>query len=290
MNIFSDNSTFKENSHMYSVLPTAFAKEHLFYLQWYGHFCCDETYWVEREPFDSQLMIFTDKGTGEIATQGNMTKCAPGDLAIIDCNKPHIYHATGYWEFSWLHFNGNISNELTKMIIERHGHVIHLTASSLSMQLFRQLAIRPKTGSVEGEIGISAQLNLILSDLLSHYDDTRTARSAHALNHVIRFIDEHYAESLTLDGLAAFASMSKAAFCQKFKQSAGVSPYEYILTKRINRARELLKSTDTSVAEIAYAVGFQSPANFIKTFRTRTGITPHAFRKVKMLPSDLEKT
>jgi AraC family transcriptional regulator len=63
-----------------------------------------------------------------------------------------------------------------------------------------------------------------------------------------------------------------------FKQSTGYTPHQYVISQRIERAKELLKKTDLSITEIAYLLGFSTPAHFTHHFRRKTGIRPSEMR------------
>ena len=84
---------------------------------------------------------------------------------------------------------------------------------------------------------------------------------------------------LTLEGLAAQAHMSKSYFSSLFHELNGLSPWEYILSKRVTRAAQLLVSTDRTVLDIASACGFNSTANFNYAFRKLTHTSPSEYRR-----------
>ena len=72
--------------------------------------------------------------------------------------------------------------------------------------------------------------------------------------------------------------MSYAHFRRLFKQQTGLSPYQYHLQLRINRARELLHGTTLSVKQVAARLNFENPYHFSKIFKRKTGMAPHHFR------------
>lgn len=96
---------------------------------------------------------------------------------------------------------------------------------------------------------------------------------------VKRYIDEHYAESFSLDDLASLAALSKYHLVRQFKASVGSSPMDYLLGKRITESKNLLAGTEFSVSDIGEAVGFSSGSYFSQRFRSVTGMTPMEFRK-----------
>ena len=92
------------------------------------------------------------------------------------------------------------------------------------------------------------------------------------------FIDENYRQNLSLDELARAANLERTYFSALFKRIIGLSPCEYISIKRIERATELLRSTDMSILDVAVACGFNNTANFNKQFKRYSGTTPSSLR------------
>ena len=90
--------------------------------------------------------------------------------------------------------------------------------------------------------------------------------------------DARYAEPLGVDDLAAAAGLSRAHFSREFQRAFGDSPHAYLLTRRLERAAALLRSTDRSVAEICVSVGLSSVGSFTTSFKRMFGCTPTAYR------------
>lgn len=90
--------------------------------------------------------------------------------------------------------------------------------------------------------------------------------------------DARYFEPLGVDDLAQAAGLSRAHFSREFRRTFGVSPHAYLLTRRLERAAALLRTTDNSVAEICLAVGLQGIGSFTTSFKRTYGVTPTAYR------------
>jgi AraC-like DNA-binding protein len=90
--------------------------------------------------------------------------------------------------------------------------------------------------------------------------------------------DARYFEPLGVDDLARAASLSRAHFSRQFRRAFGEPPHAYLLTRRLERAAALLRTTDNSVAEICLAVGLQSIGSFTTSFSRTYGQSPTAYR------------
>lgn len=102
--------------------------------------------------------------------------------------------------------------------------------------------------------------------------------ASEAVYSVAGYIDSHFAESFTLSDLADLANLEKTYFDTVFKRKIGISAWDYVLLRRIERAVGLLRSTDLTVLEIASLTGFNNSANFNKIFKKYTGTTPKVVR------------
>ncbi len=94
-----------------------------------------------------------------------------------------------------------------------------------------------------------------------------------------RYIDAHFMEDVTLEELARHAYLSPSYLSHAFREWTGSSPKQYMLLCRIALARELLLSTDISVAAVASRCGFGDVSNFIRSFKKETGTTPGQYRR-----------
>lgn len=97
----------------------------------------------------------------------------------------------------------------------------------------------------------------------------------------LRYIEQHYAEPVSLDALAESAHVSKSECLRCFKASLQTAPYQYLTEYRLSKAAELLEHTDLPISEIAIRAGFSQTSHFGKHFRGQTGMSPSAYRKAK---------
>jgi AraC-like DNA-binding protein len=110
--------------------------------------------------------------------------------------------------------------------------------------------------------------------------------------HLLRardLVDSRYGEPLDLRRLAREAHVSPRHFSRSFRRVFGETPYQYLLSRRLERARHLLRTTEMSVAEICLEVGFTSVGSFTTTFRRHVGISPTTFRQAHGGPSPADR-
>jgi len=101
---------------------------------------------------------------------------------------------------------------------------------------------------------------------------------ARRLRAVVAYIQTHLGDKVNLRQLAEMAEMSPFHFGHLFKQSTGVSPYQFVVRQRIAKAKDLLVDSKLPLAHIGYTLGFASQTHFTTTFRKFEGTTPLAYR------------
>jgi AraC-like DNA-binding protein len=99
------------------------------------------------------------------------------------------------------------------------------------------------------------------------------------INDIFHRIDHFYNKKYTLDKLAKLYSINKFHLAREFKKYSGTTLNEYLITTRIDRAKQFLRYSKKSIEQIAQEVGFYNSSHFIKMFHTREHITPLSYRK-----------
>lgn len=134
------------------------------------------------------------------------------------------------------------------------------------------VTVRPVVGLDGSRIGTATIYHRAQAKMKSFnwYDPIRRS---------IAYLNEHYAENVSVDQLARISHYSVAQFRKLFVKLMHMSPSEYVVQVRINAAKTLLKTTDRLIADIAAETGFCDHSHFIKTFRAATGQTPTEYRR-----------
>lgn len=154
---------------------------------------------------------------------------------------------------------------------------------ALIQGIFSTLKAELETGGFGGTLLVDSLKTALAIHLLRNYCTT-TPKSSYCdglpcakLTLVTDYINAHLHEELKLTEIAAIAQISPCHFLRLFKQSMGVTPHQYILQSRIDRAKYLLRSSDLSIADIALRVGFCDQSHLTRCFKRILGLTPKQF-------------
>jgi AraC family transcriptional regulator len=134
-------------------------------------------------------------------------------------------------------------------------------------------------GSLRGTLG-----RALATHLLAHYGSSKTLAIGGALplsrlRRIAEHIDRNLDGPLSLQELSALAGLSVFHFARTFKERTGLSPHQYVLRRRVERAKELLLDSRASLAEIALRCGFSHQSHFTRAFHQLSGITPTRWRE-----------
>jgi AraC family transcriptional regulator len=155
--------------------------------------------------------------------------------------------------------------------------------------LLCQIGLALKSSLAEDGVGSNfyadSMATAMAAHLLRHYA-TRQHRfqehedglSRHKLRKAVEYIQAHLGENLSLGAIAAELGISQYYFCHLFKQSTGMSPHQYLIQQRVERAKHLLKQPERTIKWVALECGFANQSHFAKCFRQYTGMNPKQFQ------------
>jgi AraC family transcriptional regulator len=153
------------------------------------------------------------------------------------------------------------------------------------VDLVRRLEVQAVSGQPLGALYTEALSLTLLTYLRGRYaqatgaaPDTGSLSSA-LRDRVIEFVEENLSSNIGLATLAELAGYSPDHFSRLFKRSFGQPPYQYVLTRRVERAKSMLKDQERTISNIAAACGFATQAHLNAAFKQRTGVTPGVFRR-----------
>lgn len=167
-----------------------------------------------------------------------------------------------------------------------HHHLISQLATGDPLIYSLGLAIKKQTEQhICDRFYVESALTMLIAHLLRYYsvqqnlletplDILTTAK----FNHVTDYIQAHLDSNPSLIELAALVNLSACHFVRVFKSAVGVTPHQYLLMCRIDKAQHLLTHRQLSLSDIAQQVGFHDQSRFTSVFRKRVGITPKQYR------------
>jgi AraC family transcriptional regulator len=145
-----------------------------------------------------------------------------------------------------------------------------------------------KSGGMMGQLYIESLTQVLVIHLLRHYSkSTQITTSEHRsltsaqLQQAINYINTHLDRDLSLMQIAEVINISPTYFASLFKRATGISPHQYVIQQRVQRAKMLLSKTDLTISDIALQVGFSSQSHLTQQFKRFTGMTP---KQVRSLP------
>lgn len=120
---------------------------------------------------------------------------------------------------------------------------------------------------------------VLLARELPTADDAEGEARLQQISRSMNYICAHVEEPLSLEKIAETAHMSRTYYCTAFKAANGITPWEFVNIKRVDMAKDMLKSSDELVLNIAMRCGFNNSTNFNRIFKKITGVTPKEYRK-----------
>lgn len=269
-----------DGSEYFFHTPSPAAKKLFYYMDVCGHIYSGPNYYIKRETYGDYLLMYVTKGRLDVENEGIQYSVYPNQAVLMNCYEPHIYGSPVDTEFWYVHFDGNNSDEMYEYIKKNTGVVCTAEKDEQILEPLKILVSRCKYHKIISEIEVAKQIYTILCNLIFLKTDVESYKRGENLivNEAVDYIIEHYAEDLSLESLAEQFNMSPYYFSHLFKRYTQQSPYEFVISTRLDKAKYLLINTDIPIAEVAYAVGYKSSTGFINAFSKQAGISPRKFR------------
>ncbi len=270
------------NRILYTASP--FARSSLLHLQEVGSLTALQPHTSSRSDLPSYLFFTVVSGMGSLSYQGKDYSLTPGNCVFIDCNLPYS-HTTdmSLWTIRWIHFNGPAMNSIYQKYCDRGGRPVFTAASSdIVYKIHEGIMSTAASGDYMRDMIINQLLSSLLVEIMKeswHPEEKRHASKRASVLEVKEWIDQHYAESITLDSLAETFFINKYYLSKTFKSQFGQTINAYLTTVRITHAKQMLRFTDKTIDEIGEAVGI-TPARYLsEVFSSVEGVSPSVYRK-----------
>lgn len=265
-----------------SPVPSIIARFSGLCLEGIGEYHTYPSYFTHRSGLDSHLLLYTFSGTGLLCYHQREYTLLPGHIFWIDCMEDHDYRnrGDGIWSFLYLHFNGAIAPYFYEQYAEHDCPVILTDRDSSIVHTLSALLALARMPLSRYDILMQRHLVDLLTDMIMAQDSSLNRESIPSyIRQCTDYMQQNLASPICLDDLAKQFNISKYHMAKQFKRYIGTPPHEYLINLRITKAKELLKCTDQSVADIAELVGVHHVNHFINLFQNREKMTPLAYRK-----------
>ncbi len=254
----------------------------LFHIEMAGISYCDGTYKIKRTNSSVYVFEFILSGQGTVVYNSEIFHPAAGDIYILHRGSNHVYYSDR--EDPWVKIWFNARGRLIKHLIEAYelGSVNHIEGLNLEL-LFNEMyrVIQSKKGGSEELLSRAAVLfHEIIQQIHLWVNQNKAVKNSEA-SKIKHFLDLHLEDDISLQDLGRQIFRSPAQVIRLFKREFGKTPYEYLLEKRIQTAKLLLKNTNLMVKEIAFKLNFTDEHYFSNRFKAKTGMSPKKFRQMK---------
>lgn len=266
-----------------TFLPDQLPGGEVFTVEMTGITYPDSRYHIERENSPLYCLEYVIEGKGSIRMDGRQYEPTAGDVYLLARGKDHSYRSDAQepWKKIWMNVKGSLCDTLVKgygledTVLFRGRPLYPLFLEFLSVCERREgggREVAKRTALLFHEIllNLTAQEAAGGSTLKKLPEQAIRARS---------YVDEHIYERLTIGRLAKSVNLSASQLTRVFGKAYGQSPYEYVLSRKIDTACLLLRNTGLPVKEIAYRLNFADEHYFSRLFCRKMGIPPGRYKE-----------
>lgn len=252
-----------------------------FFIEMAGITYPDPNYHIVRKHSLIHCFEYVIDGEGTVQVDGQVNHPVKGDLYILPKGRSHDYFSSPDHPFEkiWMNISGSLCDELV--------HVYQLTGVLIVKQIDVYPIFREFLSVCENkELSLDEiyrQCSLIFHELIMRIAEHLSAEQKESetsgtAGEIKAYIDRNIYEHLTIESISKQVGLSASQINRVFKKTFEITPYEYILTRKISAAKSLLKNTNLTVKEIAYKLNFADEHYFSNVFYKRTGKRPGKYQ------------
>lgn len=241
--------------------------------------------WKKGRILNEYQLVFIAEGRGTFETEHiGEVPINPGSVFLLFPNTWHTFKplTDSGWEEYWVGFNGPYAEYLMQQeCFNPRFPLIHMGFNTEFLNIFTRLLETMKgEGVAFCQIASCLTVQLLsLAYAAALLKASPQNRKEHIINNIRFKMHDNLDKHINLDELAAEHNVSYTWFRKAFKEVIGVSPGQYLLNLKLEKTCKLLKETDLTVAEIAFAAGFMSEYHFSRIFKKKMNISPSLYKK-----------
>jgi len=271
----------EERSRWIIATPSSAEAAQPFFASEAGDFYARSHFSTARSDKNSYIVFYTLGGAGLVRQGGQAVTLAKGQALLMDCRMPQSYGTAperNHWYHLWAHVDGSGVAQAAKRLGLPRLCPIELPLSRVQPHFSTLLDhLGYETVEVRARTGVA--VHAIMAELLIAHAQPVSNPSEDPVALACAHIDAHLAERVTLEDLARVAAVSPSHLIRLFKRQMDTTPHDYLLRRRITRAKALLAETTLTSAAIAAQVGFNSESSFSYRFSRMVGQGPRAYRQ-----------
>ena len=214
----------------------------------------------------------------------------PGSILVLPAGQARRAFWRGPTESVHVHLDPRLISRVAAEALDLDPDRVELPAHAALTEPSMRAAILAidaelDAGAAGGRLLVESLGNVLAVHLIRHAMGTapgghqaRGGLPRRRLRVAIAYIEDHLASEIALEDLAAAVHLSAFHFARLFRASTGLPPHQYVITRRIERAKQLLRDDELSLAQVAARTGFWDQGHFTRHFKRLVGVTPKHFR------------
>ncbi len=251
-----------------------------FFIQFLGYdnFCAIDSL---KTPHTQNIytLHFVLRGSGKIFINGNERKISAHDIFFVPPDMTFCYYPNDddKWEYIWFNFIGENSLAYAEAAGFKNGVYAKPCAGADEFH-YRVMSILQLMDKKQN-VGYYEVMSLFFKLIALNSGESRKSETDFA-DIADAYVKGHYYDpELSVEKVCRDVGVSHSYMCRLFKEKMGITMRRHIVNTRITEAAKLLETTDLSVKETAFAVGFNDYPHFVKTFKERKGVSPGDYKK-----------
>lgn len=222
------------------------------------------------------LFVLVNKGSAVLHSENNM-EFHEHDLLVMCPGEKIYYRALTPWSIQWVGLYGDtVSEYVTQLGINGRNPIFSVSLwTELELLLDRMYTLSADF-SISGKLIMTSLIYQFFSIL---FQCAKIKEETDYVQIAKNIIDYNFSNDISIEALAQDLHLSASYFTRIFTGTLGTSPKQYLLQQRIHRAKELLKTTNASILEIANSVGIPDQLYFSRIFKKKVGLSPLEYRK-----------
>ncbi len=201
----------------------------------------------------------------------------PGQITTYTADEKHP------WEYTWIEFDGMHAKEALMLSGLSVNNPVYRSSEKIYSAKLKESMLYIAHHPTETPFNLLSHLYMFIDCLMrssaSRTTPSSSGMSTYYLEWAFSYIAQNFQNDITISGIAESCKIHRNYLCKIFREHVGVSPQEFLITYRMSKAEQLLKTTNLSVKDIGNAVGYPNQLHFSRAFKNVYGMPPSQWRK-----------